>query len=117
VTVSHSIVVKSFAEIANILDLDNQPDEMAGTVNEQGPCNSDTDPIGDLASLLAELEVASATLTTISRQDQETRAVALRDLEQYDALVAEQRQAEQALERAGQVRREAEVGAIVYSSH
>src|SRR5205823_3029695 len=59
-------------------------------------------------SLLAELDAASATLATVSRQDQETRAVALRDLEQYDSLVAQQRQAEQAVERAGHVRREAE---------
>ena len=61
-----------------------------------------------LAGLLAELERASATLATVARQDQETRALALRDLERYDAVLAEQRQAEEARARARQVREEAE---------
>lgn len=63
---------------------------------------------GDLAELLAELETASATLATVARQDQEVRALALCELEQYDRLVAEQRAAERACERSRVVRQEAE---------
>ena len=103
-----SIVVKSFSELADILDLDILPEEPAVPVPEETQPNPTGEPAGDLASLLAELESASATLASVSRRDQETRAAALRDLEQYDALVAQQRQAEQAVERASQVRREAE---------
>src|SRR5207245_1925218 len=58
--------------------------------------------------LLAELESASATLAIVARQDEETRAVALRDLERYDALVAAQAEAEAARGRAREVREQAE---------
>ncbi len=67
-----------------------------------------TEPPADLGDLLAELEAAGATLATITRQDQETRAAALRDLERYDALVAKQREAEEARDRAAQIRQEVE---------
>src|SRR5579883_2576775 len=103
-----TIVLKSFAELANVLDLDARPEAPAGMVVEESTPVAPAEPAADLAGLLAELEAASATLATIARQDQETRALALRDLEQYDALVAQQREAEQARERALQVRREAE---------
>ncbi|CCF85435.1 hypothetical protein NITHO_4980001 [Nitrolancea hollandica Lb] len=42
------------------------------------------------------------------RRDQEARTLALRDLERYDALIARQREAERARERAHQMRQEAE---------
>lgn len=109
-----TIVLKSFAELADVLDLDTLPTgpadamaEEATSITEATPITP-ADPPADLTGLLAELEAASATLTTVARQDQETRAVALRDLERYDALVAEQREAEQARDHAQQVRREAE---------
>ncbi len=105
---SRSIVLKSFAELANVLDLDALPDSPAEVVTEETTPTPPVEPAADLAGLLAELEAASATLATVARQDQETRTLALRDLAQYDALVAEQRQAEQAHERARQVRREAD---------
>jgi len=106
---SRSIVVKSFAELAEVLDLDELPDGPADAMPEQS-----NDPAAsveanvDLAGLLVELEAAGATLATVTRQDQEARALALRDLEQYDALVGQQREAERACERARQARREAE---------
>jgi hypothetical protein len=105
---SRSIVLKSFAELANVLDFDALPDGPTDAVAEGTAPSVPAEPAADLAGLLAELEVASATLTTVARQDQETRTLALRDLAQYDALVAEQREAEHAHERARQVWREAE---------
>jgi hypothetical protein len=105
---SRSIVLKSFAELANVLDLDTLPDGPADIVTEETTPTPPAEPAADLAGLLAELEAASATLATVARQDQETRTLALRDLAQYDALVAEQCEAEQAHERARQVRQEAE---------
>jgi tetratricopeptide (TPR) repeat protein len=106
---SERIVLKSFAELADALDLSTLADGPADDAVEPTAPPAQVDgPAPDLAALLAELEQASATLATVARRDQETRALALRDLEQYDAVVAEQREAEQALERARQVRREAE---------
>src|SRR5438552_11719383 len=97
-----TIVLKSFAELADVLDLAALPEGPADSVAEESaPVETTTetpsdvaiaigevvtDPPTDLSDLLAELETASATLATITRQDQETRAAALCDLEQYDAL-------------------------------
>ena len=106
---SEKIVLKSFAELADVLDLPALADGPAAvTVEPTAPPPQPNGSAPDLAALLAELEQASATLATVARRDQETRALALRDLEQYDAVVAGQRQAEQALARARQVRYEAE---------
>ena len=107
---SRSIIVKSFAELAEVLNLDELPDGPADAMPEQPrePAAS-VDANVDPAGLLAELEAAEATLATVTRQDQEARALALRDLEQYDALVGQQHEAERALERARRVRRGAEM--------
>jgi hypothetical protein len=143
------IVLKSFAELADVLDVldlggpaadaesppEPEPDLSgpvwdAATAGPEPEAEADTAvalaahpaqpsevgdgsaPAGpavpDLAGLLAELDRAGATLATVVRQDQEARALARRDLERYDALVADQRQAEAALARARQVRAEAE---------
>ncbi len=106
---SRSIVVKSFAELAKVLNLDDLPE---GPVPEAGdntmpPATPET-AVSDLAGLLAELEEASATLTAIARRDQEARASALRDLEQHDALIARQQEAERVGQQARQVRLNAE---------
>lgn len=98
---SGTIVLKSFAELADALDLSALVD---GPVAPTAPFPRPDDPAPDLVGLLAELEHASAMLATVGLQDQETRALALRELERYDAIVAEQRRAEQ----ARQVLREAE---------
>lgn len=106
---SGSIVVKSFAELAEVLKLDELP---------EGPCDDTTNTAAaerdqarattNLESLLAELEEAGASLAAIAHRDREARETALRDLGQYDALMAQQREAEQARDRAHQVRTEAE---------
>src|SRR4051794_22498315 len=105
---SRPIILKSFAELANVLDLGALPDGPADIGVEETAPTIPTEPVADLAGLLAKLEAAGATLATIARQDQETRTLALRDLAQYDALVAIQHEADQAHERARQIRRQAE---------
>jgi len=106
---SHSITLKSLAELGealNIEELNRDEDETPADEPQPTGILADHDP--DLPALLAELEIAGATLATIARRDEEARAVALRDLDRYDLLVARQREAEQAQERASHVRREAE---------
>lgn len=106
---SQRIVVKSFADLALVLNLEDLPADPAGQASSSPVTSTVTDGAPtDLARLLAELEAASATLVEMTRRDQEQRASALRDLEQYDALVAAQREAEQARDRAQQVRVQAE---------
>lgn len=106
---SRSHIIKSFAELAEALNLDGPSVAQAAAASEQFPITA-IEPAEaiDFASLLAELEAASATLTTVLRQDRETRALALRELEQYDALVGRQHEAEAVCERARQVRNDAE---------
>ncbi|MDA8216292.1 MAG: hypothetical protein M0Z94_01595 [Dehalococcoidales bacterium] len=106
---SRSIVVKSFAELADVLNLDDLSEGPAAEAGDSAaPSATQETPVSDLAGLLAELETASATLAAIARRDQEARALALLDLEQYDALVARQQEAERACQRARQVRLESE---------
>lgn len=104
-----SIVLKSFAELAEALDFDEPADErtvVEDTGAERVPDASP--PARDPQELLTELQSASATLAAIARRDQEARTVALRDLERYDAVVARGHEAEQAHEQARQVREQAE---------
>jgi hypothetical protein len=106
---SHSITLKSFAELAEALNIEElMPDEDEAPVEQLQSSGNPAADNPDLKALLADLETASATLATIVRRDEEARAVAMRDLERYDSLVARRREAEQAQERASQVRREAE---------
>ncbi len=105
---SQSIVVKSFAELAEVLKLEDLPEGSTTAAEEVIAQPAPESPTTDLADLLAELETASATLAAVARRDQEARALALHDLEQYDALVARQREAESAHRRARQVRLESE---------
>src|SRR5947209_8756528 len=96
-----STILKSFAELAEALDLDELPDQE--TAHEAGLASLMTDGSDgapDLQELLTELQSASATLAIITRRDQEARDVALRDLERYDEIVARQREAERAHEQA-----------------
>jgi hypothetical protein len=106
---SRSIVLKSFAELAEVFDLGDPPQDPIPEVADRPAATGPTgDPAAGLADLLAELEAASAALATAVHRDREERASALRDLERYDALVVQQREAERASERARQVRLEAE---------
>src|SRR5690349_7994752 len=104
-----STILKSFAELAEALNVDELPDEE--TAHESTP-ESVTSVVPDaehnLQELLTELQSASATLATIAHRDQEARDLALRDLEHYDGIVVRQREAERAHEQALQVRDQAE---------
>ncbi|MCC6176196.1 MAG: hypothetical protein IT305_12895 [Chloroflexi bacterium] len=115
---SQSVVVKSFADLPRLLDLDDLPPGPVDIATEQPPeaisLDSAPEPAGeagatlDLADLLAELEAASATLAAVARQDEETRTLAIRDLERYDTVAAALEQAEQVHKRAGELRERAE---------
>src|SRR4051794_4798929 len=114
---SQTTIVKSFADLPQLLNFDELPPGPAEAPNETllGEFVLDSaiesaeqaEPTFDLADLLAELEAASATLAAVARQDDETRALAVRDLEQYDTLAVTVRQAEHAHERAAELRRRA----------
>src|SRR4051812_4025332 len=107
---SQTTVVKSFADLPQLLNLDDLPPGPDEAVEEPAsppaiPDNpidaiAESEATIDLGDLLAELEAASATLAAVARQDAETRSLALRDLERYDALAATLYQAEQAHDRA-----------------
>jgi hypothetical protein len=106
---THGIVVKSFAELANFLSLADlpQPAMEGNAALPDAPSPPAADRL-DLADLLAELESASLTLATVMRQDQEARTVALRDLEQYDTLVTRCQHAERVVDQARKIRQDAE---------
>ena len=115
---SHSVVVKSFADLPRLLDLDALPPGPADVSNES-PAEARipdhvmesaarSESTVDLADLLAELEAASATLAAVARQDEETRALAVRDLERYDAVAAMLGQAEQVCKQASELHSRAE---------
>ncbi len=106
---SQSTVLKSLAELGDYFDLaDSTPEVTEADVGAIGVDRSESFAIPDVADLLIQVEAASATLATVARQDQETRAVALRDLERYDAAVAAQAEADDALHRARTLREQAE---------
>ena len=106
---SKPIVVKSFADLPRLLNLDELPTGPVEEIIDGPPAEADTaDRAPDLAELLAELEAASATLAAVARRDEATRALALRDLEQYDALAATLSEAEHARDGARVLRRRAE---------
>lgn len=106
---SRAVVVKSFAELAELLGPEGLAgDPVADPIFTPDLQTSSSQQEPDLAGLLADLEAASATLAAVSRRDQEAKASALRDLERYESLVAQQQEAEKAHERAILVRREAE---------
>ena len=88
---SNQIVLKSFADLAPVLRLEETPNQTAtpATFAEWQP----TEP-PDLNRILADLAAANTTLTEAGRKDQEARAVAMETLAQYDALVAARHEAE-----------------------
>lgn len=105
---SQSITLKSFAELGEALNIEDLPADQEEAPVEEAASTTPATCTPNLKDLLAELEAAGATLATIARRDEEARSVALRDLERYDALIARQHEAEEAQQRASQVRREAE---------
>jgi hypothetical protein len=126
-----SITLKSFAELANVLDLESLPpgpsdvddntdttgqtdvaldntsaDTQSGVdVAEQPPAATHA----DLASLIAQLATVSSGLETMARQDARAREQATIELAQYEALAAERKEAERALADARRVRATAEL--------
>ena len=77
---------------------------------EVDPSGTSTEPamVVTLEELLADLDGAVAALAEANRRDEVERDAALAELEEYDRLVAAQRDAEAALARASRVREEAE---------
>ena len=105
---SQRIVVKSFADLALVLKLEDLAPEPVVETSSPPVTTATQEEPPDLARLLADLEAAGATLAEMTRRDEERRAQARRDLEEYDAVLAAQREAEQARSRAQQVRVQAE---------
>ncbi len=104
---SKQVVLKSFAELALALHLEELPDEPKGAHVSAELAPDEQGPTVDADHLLAELEAACADLHKAAQQDETARAVALRDLERYEARSASLRQAEAARERAAHVQSEA----------
>ena len=114
---SQSITVRSFAELAELLDFevtdssgcpgDDVSDESLGASGSEtdGTCQS---TVPDLNALLARLERATADLAAVATADRQTRDLAQKDFERYDSLVQQAEGAEKVAERAREARREAE---------
>lgn len=83
------------------------PDETDGALTPHAPVMP-CEAAGDLASLLAEIEAADTRLDALRRADDEARAAAAASLDQHDLAVAAFQEANAALERARQVRLQAE---------
>src|SRR5205823_156340 len=114
-----SITLKSFAELANVLDLESlspgPPDTDDETTSAIDPATTETDPPVieepslialtqvDLASLIAQLASVSSGLETMARQDARAREQATVELAQYEALAAERKETERALADARRV--------------
>jgi hypothetical protein len=119
-----SITLKSFAELASVLDLESLPPgppddgettsalDSAATQTES-PVVAEPAPIAsthvDLASLIAQLATVSSGLETMARQDARAREQATIELAQYEALAAERKETERALADARRVRATAEL--------
>src|SRR5207237_270683 len=110
-TVSQAFTTRltSLAELGAIFDIDSEVDvgDPAGqnlavvtpgsahaseSTDTAIPDQEDSPPT--LAALLAELDVAGASLATIARRDESARECALGELARHDMLVAAQREAE-----------------------
>ena len=120
-----SITLKSFSELASVLDLENLPpgppdpdDETpsaidSATIQTESTVVEEAAPITstrvDLASLIAQLASVSSGLETMARQDARAREQATIELAQYEALAAERKETERALADARRVRATAEL--------
>jgi hypothetical protein len=126
---SSTITLKSFAELANIIDLDALPpgppddeaDASSSAILDTPTTNATSDPdacekpapvslqILDLADVIAQLADVSSDLETMARADARARERATIELAQYETLAAERQQAERALAEARSVRATAEL--------
>ena len=105
---SQGIVLKSFEELASLFPTEDLPPDLPEAEPDVSSTYSLHNDGTDLANLLTQLEAAGVALARVIVRDQEARTLALRDLERYDALIRQQRDAESARERASQIRHEAE---------
>mgnify|MGYP001236564503 CR=1 FL=1 len=103
-----SKIAHSFAEMAQYLNLAELSAGPAEQINEPFETEPRVEPTGELAELLAQLQSAGATLATVILRDQESKALALTELDRYEALLAQCRQAEAAAERACRIAADAE---------
>ena len=120
-----TITLKSFAQLADVLDLDSLPPGPSeavtanvATIDEpfSAPRSITVVELGtslpapqDLASLIAQLADVSSGLETMARQDARAREQATIELAQYETLAAERQEAERALAEARRVRSTAEL--------
>jgi hypothetical protein len=119
-----SITLKSFAQLASVLDLsslppgppdadetvltfDTSPVESESSIADQIPSAPPAQL--DLAGLIAQLASVSAGLETMARQDARAREQAVIELAQYETLAAERKETERALAGARRVRATAEL--------
>jgi hypothetical protein len=103
-----SKIAHSFAEMAQYLNLAELSPGPAEQINDDPEPEPQVEPTGELAELLAQLQSAGATLATVIRRDQESKALALTELDRYEALLAQCAQAEAAAERAHRIAADAE---------
>jgi hypothetical protein len=122
-----TITLKSFAELASVLDVENLPsgppdpdstDDITTEVMLVNPTASEPGLIPpqttttvqplDLASVIAQLAHVSSDLENMARSDARARERATIELAQYETLAAEREQAERALAEARSVRATAE---------
>ena len=102
---SQGIVLKSFEELASLFPTEDLPPDLPEVEADDTSADSLHNDGTNLANLLTQLEAAGVALARVIVRDQEARTLALRDLERYDALIRQQRDAESARERASQIRR------------
>lgn len=111
-----NITLTSFAELGTAFDqaqLAQEPqdslDEPAhGSENFQGERQREIAPTQDLASMFAQLASMSSSLDSMARQDAHARDRAALDLARYDALIADQQEAQRALDEMRRIRATAE---------
>jgi len=127
-----TITLKSFADLAQHLDLESLPpgpsdaDQTSNSVEltpadgdgreavtSSGPTPlapvSQVAPPQDLASLIAQLAGVTSSLEAAAREDARAREQATVELARYETLAAERREAERALAEAREVRTAAEL--------
>ena len=122
-----SITLKSFSELASVLDLESLPpgpadsdstadvstssmaEASAGQSEESTIEAAAATPQLDLASVIAQLASVSSGLESMAREDARARQQATIELAQYETLAAERQEAERALAEARRVRATAEL--------
>jgi hypothetical protein len=120
-TCNGAVILKSFAELSEHLDMNTLPpgppesDEIVGSLDpaqsQQQGSGLDASPTApqDLASLVAQLASVTSRLEAAASEDARARQQATVELAHYEALAAERHEAERALAEARRVRMAAEL--------